>query len=67
MERANLSWALGRTLRKSFRWEFHEVSLNAGISSFLGKLPSGIVESGAYLIVALLALAGRLTVGILEQ
>ncbi len=53
------------TLEKRFkhRPKVQEASLNSGKSQFFGILPSGFVECGAFLIVALLALTGELTIG----
>ena len=54
-------WTLEKMLKS--RPKVKEASLNSGKSNFWGNFPSGIVECGAYLIVALLALAGTLTIG----
>ncbi len=54
-------WTLEKELRR--RPKVREASFNSGKSNFWGSFPSGIVECGAYLIVALLALGGTLTVG----
>lgn len=54
-------WTLEKMLKRRPRvWE---ASRNSGKSNFCGSFPSGIVECGAYLIVAMLALAGTLTIG----
>jgi len=54
-------WTLEKMLKS--RPKAREASLNSGKSNFYGGFPAGIVECGAYLIVALLALAGTLTIG----
>ncbi|GFH94255.1 lipid A export ATP-binding/permease protein MsbA [Lachnospiraceae bacterium] len=53
------------TLEKEFRRrpKVREASFNSGKSNFWGSFPAGIMECGSYLIVALLALGGTLTVG----
>lgn len=54
-------WTLEKMLKGKPR--VREASLNSGKSNFFGSFPSGIVECGAYLIVALLFLAGEMTIG----
>lgn len=55
-------WTLEKVLNVE-RPRSRETSLSAGKSNFWGNFAHGIVECGAYLIVALLALAGMLTIG----
>ncbi|MDE7224666.1 MAG: ABC transporter ATP-binding protein/permease, partial [Acetatifactor sp.] len=54
-------WTLEKMLKS--RPRVQEASLNSAMSNFFGNFPSGIVECGAYLVVALLAMAGMLTIG----
>lgn len=56
-------WTLEKLLRKSMRKEVQKASVNSGKGNFCGSAAYGIVECGAYLIVALLALGGVLTIG----
>ncbi len=56
-------WTLEKLLRKSMRKEIQKASVNSGKGNFCGSAANGIVECGAYLIVALLALGGVLTIG----
>lgn len=56
-------WTLEKFLRKSMRKEVQKASVNSGKGNFCGSAAYGIVECGAYLIVALLALGGVLTIG----
>lgn len=55
-------WTLEKVLKKD-RPRSQVASLNSGKSIFWGNFASGIVECGSYLIVALLAMAGMLTIG----
>lgn len=56
-------WTLEKMHKKSFREEVQRASINSSKSNFCGSAPYGIVECGAYLIVALLAFGGILTIG----
>lgn len=56
-------WTLEKMISKKSRRKVWEASLNSGKGNFCGNFSAGIVECGAYLVVALLAVAGALTVG----
>lgn len=56
-------WTLEKMISPQKRRKVLEASLNSGKGNFCGIFSSGIVECGAYLVVALLALTGMLTVG----
>lgn len=56
-------WTLEKMMSKKSRRKVLRASLNCGKGNICGSFPSGIVECGAYLVVALLAVTGTLTVG----
>lgn len=56
-------WTLEKIQKKSQRKEVQEASINSSKGNFCGSASFGIVECGAYLIVALLASGGILTIG----
>lgn len=56
-------WTLEKLMSKKIYGKVSEASLNCGKGHFCGNFSAGIAECGAYLVVALLAVTGTLTVG----